>query len=89
MLTVNQREKTMRALASFRNITNPPFKLLLWDNGSQDGTIDAVREAFPEVLAHYHSTNLGVASRRNAAAALAIYLSTMTSLSILILSLHC
>jgi GT2 family glycosyltransferase len=34
MLTMNQGEKTLRALASFREITSPPFHLLLWDNGS-------------------------------------------------------
>jgi GT2 family glycosyltransferase len=72
MLTINQREKTLRALASFRSITAPLFQLLLWDNGSQDGTTHAVREAFPEVLVHQHATNLGVASGRNAAAELAI-----------------
>jgi GT2 family glycosyltransferase len=72
MLTINQREKTLRALTSFRAITHPPFKLLLWDNGSDDGTAQAVREAFPEVLVHQHTTNLGVASGRNAAAELAI-----------------
>jgi GT2 family glycosyltransferase len=45
---------------------------LLWDNGSQDGTVDAVTAAFPDVLVHHHPTNLGVASGRNAAAALAL-----------------
>jgi GT2 family glycosyltransferase len=69
---MNQREKTLRALVSFRAITTPPFQLLLWDNGSEDGTVDCVRDAFPEVLVHHHPTNLGVASGRNAAATLAI-----------------
>jgi hypothetical protein len=50
----------------------PPFDLLLWDNGSNDGTAEAVREAFPEVLVHHHHSNLGVASGRNAASELAI-----------------
>jgi GT2 family glycosyltransferase len=72
MLTMNQREKTLRALESFRAITRPRFELLLWDNGSADGTADAVRREFPEVLVHHHSANLGVAGGRNAAAALAI-----------------
>jgi GT2 family glycosyltransferase len=72
MLTMNQREKTLPALRSFREITSPSFRILLWDNGSQDSTVDAVRDAFPEVVVHYHPKNLGVASGRNAAAALAI-----------------
>ena len=72
MLTMNQREKTLRALASFSAITSPPFHIMLWDNGSQDATVDAVRKTFPGVSVHYHPENLGVASGRNAAAALAI-----------------
>jgi GT2 family glycosyltransferase len=72
MLTMNQREKTLRALASFRQIASPRFQLLLWDNGSQDGTVEAVGAAFPKVLVHHHATNVGVASGRNAAAELAI-----------------
>jgi GT2 family glycosyltransferase len=50
----------------------PAFQIVVWDNGSQDGTVAAVQEAFPGVLAHYHPSNLGVASGRNAAAELAI-----------------
>jgi GT2 family glycosyltransferase len=72
VLTFNQRDRTLRCLASLRAIESPPFHTLLWDNGSQDGTAGAVREAFPEVLVHHHPTNLGVASGRNAAAELAI-----------------
>jgi GT2 family glycosyltransferase len=72
MLTMNQLEKTLRALQSFREITDPSFNLLLWDNGSSDGTAEAVRGEFPEVLVHYHPTNLGVASGRNAAAEFAM-----------------
>lgn len=72
MLTVNQREKTIRALTSFRTVTHPPFRVLLWDNGSKDDTVDAVRKMFPEVIVHYHPTNLGAAAGRNAAAKLAI-----------------
>jgi O-antigen biosynthesis protein len=72
MLTVNQREKTIKALQSFRAVSSPTFELLLWDNGSRDGTVDAVRETFPEVIVHYHPTNLGAAAGRNAAAKLAL-----------------
>jgi len=72
MLTLDQRESTMRALASFRTIQSPPFQLLLWDNGSQDGTADGVRVLYPEVTVHHHPRNLGAAAGRNAAANLAI-----------------
>jgi GT2 family glycosyltransferase len=72
ILTYNQRDRTLRCLSSLDVIKSPPFHLILWDNGSSDGTVEAVREAFPKVLLHYHPANLGVASGRNAAAELAI-----------------
>jgi GT2 family glycosyltransferase len=72
ILTMNQRDKTLQCLSSLRAVKRPHFQIVLWDNGSSDGTAEAVRAAFPEVLVHYHSSNLGVASGRNAAAKLAI-----------------
>ncbi len=71
VLTYNQREVTLRCLASLRQAGDPAFQVLVWDNGSSDGTADAVRRAYPEVLVHEHSGNLGVGSGRNAAAGLA------------------
>ena len=53
-------------------IEDPSFKVILWDNGSQDSTLRAVQEKYPEVFTHYHPSNLGVASGRNAAAELAL-----------------
>jgi GT2 family glycosyltransferase len=72
ILTLNQREKTIRCLSSFSDVTRGSHQILVWDNGSQDGTLDAVQKLFPDVLTHYCPTNLGVASGRNAAANLAI-----------------
>jgi GT2 family glycosyltransferase len=46
--------------------------VLVWDNGSGDETVAAVRAAFPEALVHGHHANLGVGSGRNAAAQLAL-----------------
>jgi GT2 family glycosyltransferase len=71
MLTLNQRDKTVRCLSSLNKVAHP-HRTLLWDNGSQDGTLDAVHEQFPQVVTHYCDSNLGVASGRNAAARLAI-----------------
>lgn len=70
MLTMNQRDKTLRALASVR-ADDPALPVLVWDNGSTDGTVEAVAAAFPGVRTHHHPENLGVASGRNAAARLA------------------
>jgi len=72
VLTLNQRDRTLQCLASLMALREPPFDVIVWDNGSQDGTLAAVQEAFPDVLVHYHPSNLGVASGRNAAAELAV-----------------
>lgn len=72
LATLDQREKTLRCLASLARVTYPPFDTVVWDNGSTDGTVAAVREAFPGVVAHHHPTNLGAGSGKNAGARLAI-----------------
>jgi GT2 family glycosyltransferase len=71
ILTLNQCDSTLRCLASLRPGRHP-YRVLVWDNGSQDGTVDTVRNAFPTVLTHRHPANLGVASGRNAAAELLV-----------------
>jgi GT2 family glycosyltransferase len=72
ILTFNQRETTLRCLSSVLGQSGPVFRVVLWDNGSEDGTLEEVERRFPEVVTHHHSENLGVASGRNAAAKLAI-----------------
>lgn len=72
ILTLNQREQTIACLSTLLASRQPLFHVLLWDNGSQDDTIAAIQEMFPQVFTHYHPCNLGVASGRNAAAELAI-----------------
>jgi GT2 family glycosyltransferase len=72
ILTLNQREKVLRLLRSFSPGERAAVKWVVWDNGSDDGTVDAVRSEFPGVHAHWNPANLGVASGRNAGAALAI-----------------
>jgi GT2 family glycosyltransferase len=72
ILTMNQRDKTLRCLSSFTTVKSPLFRIILWDNGSRDGTIQAVSEEFPQVIVHYHPENIGVASGRNAGAKIAI-----------------
>jgi GT2 family glycosyltransferase len=72
ILTLNQRDRTLNCLESL--LANQPasFNVLVWDNGSQDGTAAAIRNAFTHIYVNEHPTNLGVASGRNAAARLAI-----------------
>lgn len=71
MLTLNQRDTTLRALRSLMPQVDPDTRVLVWDNGSTDGTVAAVRREFPGFTAHHHPENLGVASGRNAGARLA------------------
>ena len=71
VLTYNQCETTLAFLESLHASWERPSEVLVWDNGSKDGTAEAIAEAFPGVLIHSHDSNLGVASGRNAAAGLA------------------
>lgn len=73
ILTYKQREKTLACLSDLLGSEDIPFKILVWDNGSQDDTLAAVKAAFPNVLTHYSEDNLGVAGGRNASAQLAIH----------------
>jgi GT2 family glycosyltransferase len=72
ILTFNQKEKTLRCLDHVLAMEGPPFEVLVWDNGSVDGTLESIRERHSTVLVHRHPRNLGVASGRNAAAELAL-----------------
>jgi GT2 family glycosyltransferase len=72
ILTYKQRDKTLACLSDLLSSTDMPFRILVWDNGSQDDTIASIRHNFPGVFTHYSETNLGVAGARNAAAQLAI-----------------
>jgi GT2 family glycosyltransferase len=72
MLTMNQKEKTLRCLESFREVKEPQYRIVLWDNGSADGTAEAVRGTYPEVSFYRSPSNLGVAGGRNAGAEQAI-----------------
>ncbi len=71
ILTLNQCDRTLACLHSLLANEEPPFQVLVWDNGSDDGTEKSISETFPQVMVHHHPTNLGVASGRNAAAKLA------------------
>ncbi len=72
ILTYNQKQKTLACLSKLLGNADRSFSALVWDNGSQDGTVASVEAAFPNVLTHYSPTNLGVAGGRNGAATFAI-----------------
>jgi len=58
-LTWNQREDTLACLRSLRAMTYPNYRLVVVDNASQDNTVAAVRDGFPEVEVMVNATNLG------------------------------
>ena len=65
VLAWNHKEDTVECLASLCEMTYPNFRLVVVDNGSTDGTADAVRERFPQVELVTSGTNLGVAGGYN------------------------
>jgi GT2 family glycosyltransferase len=73
ILTFNQKDKTLECLSTLLGGKDVPFTVLVWDNGSHDGTLAAVKDTFPNVLTHYSESNLGVAGGRNASARMAIH----------------
>jgi GT2 family glycosyltransferase len=83
ILTWNQREETRRCLASLEAAGYDLGRVVLWDNGSADGTGELVQSEFPGVVYHHSAANLGVASGRNAAATLAIRAMSPTHLMFL------
>jgi GT2 family glycosyltransferase len=72
ILTYNQAETTVACLRSLFASGDDGFRVVVWDNGSTDETGEQVSSLFPDVLFHQSPVNLGVASGRNGAAALAM-----------------
>lgn len=62
----NQKQLTLDCLASLRAVTAPACHVLLVDNGSTDGSVDAVRQSFPEVEVLETGVNLLYAGGNNA-----------------------
>ena len=72
ILTWNQRQTTLRCLRSLADIGCRLDSVVVWDNGSTDGSEAAIAREYPTVIIRRSPTNLGVASGRNAAARLAV-----------------
>ncbi len=58
-LTWNQRQDTLDCLESLSHLTYPNCHIILVDNGSTDGTVEAVRECYPAVELIVNVQNLG------------------------------
>jgi len=58
-LTWNRLQDTIDCLASLAQLTYPNYRVLVVDNGSHDGTPDAIRELFPEAELLVNERNEG------------------------------
>jgi len=65
ILNHNQKIYTLSCLESLRKIKYANYSVLLVDNDSTDGSVDAVKEDFPEVKIIKSDENLGCAGGRN------------------------
>lgn len=62
MITYNRRDEALRALSRLRDLPEQPH-IVVVDNGSQDGTAEAIRTRFPEVDLVPSPVNLGAVGR--------------------------
>jgi hypothetical protein len=66
VLTWNDKDETLRCLASLRSACGPGDAVVVVDNGSEDGTEAAVRSAHPWVTFLQNGENRGFAGGNNA-----------------------
>ena len=69
VLTFNKREDLLACLESLNDLDYAPHETLVVDNGSEDGSAEAVAAAFPDVHLLQNGTNLGASLGRNRGAA--------------------
>lgn len=65
VLNWNTYEMTRECIQSLLAMEGDAFEILLVDNGSQDGSLERLREAFPQIGVIANGRNLGFASGSN------------------------
>ncbi len=65
ILNHDRKRDLLRCVESTLALRDSPFELVVVDNGSQDGSWEALREAYPEVQGVRSERNLGSPSGRN------------------------
>ena len=65
ILNWNRRDDTLECLRSVQRIDYPDFETIVVDNGSSDGSVAAMRTAFPQVRVLEAKENLGYAGGNN------------------------
>lgn len=68
IVSYNTSPLTLRCLQTLYAQTTTPFRTILFDNASTDGSADAVAAAFPQVVVIRSDRNLGFAAANNRAA---------------------
>jgi GT2 family glycosyltransferase len=70
VVSYNTREMTLRCLETLHAETRATrFRVVVWDNASQDGSADAIAARFPQAALIRAPRNVGFARANNAAAA--------------------
>lgn len=72
VLNTNHRDDTLACLASLAQNTYPNNQIIVLDNASSDGSVAAIRAAFPAVQIIELTKNLGYAGNNNVGIAAAI-----------------
>jgi GT2 family glycosyltransferase len=72
VLNMNGGEMVLRCLESVASQDPPPERVIVVDNGSEDGSDDLVEERFPEVVLLRQGENTGFAAGNNAGLASAV-----------------
>jgi len=65
ILNWNGKDDTLACLESVTSIDYPDFQAVVVDNGSSDGSVEAFRQAFPQVTVLETGKNLGYAGGNN------------------------
>ena len=65
ILNTNRRVDTLACLESLERSSYPNQRILVLDNASSDGSVGAIREAYPQVLIISLEANLGYAGNNN------------------------
>ena len=66
IITWNRKEDILETIRSIYEQAYRNFEIVVVDNGSIDGTVEAIRQAFPEVRLVALERNMGTTSGRNA-----------------------
>jgi GT2 family glycosyltransferase len=72
VLSWNGRDDTLQCLASLADVSYAPFEVIVVDNGSRDGSPDAVEGAFPDAIVIRLDHNAGFSGGVNAGIAAAL-----------------